>query len=123
MDSPPEIHAGAKATITEKGVYIVCCLVAPLSDYINVIVIVDDGNTAPAPVQATPTASNVLVNDKQTAFDAYNIGGNNYFKLRDLAHALNGSGKQFEVTWDGANNAILLTSGTAYTPPRHRAGL
>lgn len=64
---------------------------------------------------AAPTASKVLVNGAAISFDAYNIDGNNYFKLRDLAYALNGSAKQFEVTWDGTNNAILLTSGTAYT--------
>lgn len=64
---------------------------------------------------ANPTASNVLVNGKQIAFDAYNIGGNNYFKLRDLAYVLSESKKQFEVTWDGENNAILLSSNTAYT--------
>lgn len=115
-DGPPEILQGAKATITEKGVYIVHCLVAPLSDYIDAIVIVDGGNTDSIAVQATPTASDVLVNGSTTAFDAYNIVGNNYFKLRDLAYALNYTDKQFEVNWDGANNAIVLTTGVAYTP-------
>lgn len=134
-------NPGAKATL-EKGVYIVHCRVEPTDDYIDAIVIVDGGNTdsveetevdeAPvtevdeAPVteveevpmtevEAVPTASNVLVNGEETAFDAYNISGNNYFKLRDLAYALNGSDKQFDVTWDGINNAILLTSNSEYT--------
>jgi hypothetical protein len=65
---------------------------------------------------ATPTASKVLVNGKDTAFDAYLIDGSNYFKLRDLAFVINGTQKQFQVGWDGANNAISLTSKTAYTP-------
>jgi hypothetical protein len=73
------------------------------------------GTYALAEAEATPTASNVLVNGKQIAFDAYNIGGNNYFKLRDLACVLSGSDKQFEVTWDGENNTILLSSSTPYT--------
>lgn len=73
------------------------------------------GNYTLAQTTANQTASNVLVNGKQIAFDAYNIGGNNYFKLRDLAYALNGSNKQFEVTWDGENNTILLSSATPYT--------
>lgn len=68
-----------------------------------------------ASLTATPTASTVLVNGEETAFDAYNIADNNYFKLRDLAYVLNGSDKQFEVTWDAASNAIALTSGNAYT--------
>lgn len=70
--------------------------------------------TTPA-LTATPTASTVLVNGKSVAFDAYNISGNNYFKLRDLGYILSGTEKQFDVGWDGANNAISLTSDQAYT--------
>jgi hypothetical protein len=69
---------------------------------------------APA-LTATPTASKVLVDGQNVAFDAYNIAGNNYFKLRDLAYVLDGSVKQFSVSWDGANNAIALKSGEGYT--------
>jgi hypothetical protein len=58
----------------------------------------------------------VLVNGERVAFDAYMIAGNNYFKLRDLAYILDGTEKQFEVEWDGAQNAVMLTSGEAYTP-------
>ena len=66
-------------------------------------------------VSATPTASTVLVNGKQTAFDAYNIDGANYFKLRDLAFVLSGTAKQFQVGWDNASKTIALTSGQGYT--------
>jgi hypothetical protein len=65
---------------------------------------------------ASPTASTVLVNGKDVKFDAYLINDNNYFKLRDLAYVLSGTEKQFEVSWDGENNAIALTSGRSYTP-------
>jgi hypothetical protein len=64
---------------------------------------------------ATPTTATVLVDGKPVSFDAYNINGNNFFKLRDIAMALTGSAKQFEVGWDAAANAISLTSGSAYT--------
>ncbi|MDR1217313.1 MAG: hypothetical protein LBJ99_01875, partial [Oscillospiraceae bacterium] len=53
---------------------------------------------------------------KEFDFDAYSISGNNYFKLRDLAFTLSGTEKQFEVVWDGEANAIMITSGVAYTP-------
>lgn len=82
-----------------------------------------------ATVSATPTASKVLVNSQAVSFEAYTINGNNYFKLRDLAKALNGSEKQFEVGWDGPNNAIKITRGIAYTPdgtelvPSGRSGI
>jgi hypothetical protein len=89
---------------------------------------------ASAALTAIPTSSTVFVDSKSFErtidvdgsvyvdrsknfdFTAYNIGGNNYFKLRDLAFALSGTEKQFEVGWDGAANAITLTSGAAYTP-------
>lgn len=77
-------------------------------------------NTAPdaksESVLAAPTASKVLVNGKNVSFEAYNINGNNYFKLRDLAMSVNGSEKNFEVSWDAAKNAIALASNKAYTP-------
>lgn len=65
---------------------------------------------------AKPTASKVLVNGKAVEFDAYTINNNNYFKLRDLAQAVNKTDKNFEVTWDGKNNAINLISNKVYTP-------
>jgi len=64
---------------------------------------------------AKPTASAVLVNGNITAFESYNIGGYNYFKLRDLAYVLSGTEKQFEVSWDSSNKAISLISGQPYT--------
>jgi len=67
------------------------------------------------PIIAKPTAATVLVNGKNVAFDAYNISGNNYFKLRDLAYVLFGTVKQFEIGWDAANNAISLSSGQPYS--------
>jgi len=70
---------------------------------------------ATEPIKATKTSSAVMVNGKEVKFEAYNINNNNYFKLRDIAKALNGSEKQFEVTLDGAKNAINLLTGKAYT--------
>ncbi|MDF2926240.1 MAG: hypothetical protein K0R57_5154 [Paenibacillaceae bacterium] len=67
------------------------------------------------PASAVPTASKVLVNGKEVSFEAYTINGNNFFKLRDLAQAVSGSEKQFQVGWDAENNAISLESDKAYT--------
>ena len=73
------------------------------------------GLSAPSvPATASPTASRVLVDGVDTAFDAYSINDFNYFKLRDLAFVLNGSPKQFGVGWDGDKNAISLTNGAQY---------
>ena len=76
-------------------------------------------NVIPVPIlptrQATPTASKIIVNGTATVFDAYNIDGSNYFKLRDIASVVTGTGKQFSVTWDAEKNAINLLSQSAYT--------
>ncbi len=41
---------------------------------------------------------------------AYNIGGNNYFKLRDLGKMLN-----FGVGYDKSTRAVFINTGTGYT--------
>ena len=61
----------------------------------------------------------VLVDGKRVAFDAYlltdaNGGGTNYFKLRDVAHVLNGTKAQFNVGWDGA---ITVQTKAPYSSP------
>lgn len=67
------------------------------------------------PVTAVTNKAAVLVNGTDTSFEAYNINGSNYFKLRDLAYVVNGTQKQFAVGWDGVNKAISLTSNSPYT--------
>lgn len=64
---------------------------------------------------ATPTTSAVTVNGTTVSFQAYNIGGSNYFKLRDIAKALDGTDKQFEVGYDSTTSTITITSGSSYT--------
>ncbi|MGN0106903.1 MAG: stalk domain-containing protein [Hominilimicola sp.] len=71
--------------------------------------------TAAFAIDATPTASTVLVDGTEVKVNAYNIDGNNYFKLRDVAYMLNGTSKQFEVGYDGELNSIVLTSNQSYT--------
>ena len=66
-------------------------------------------------IAAIPTSSRIYVDGRLIEFEAYTINGNNYFKLRDLATAVRGSEKNFEVTWDGAKNAINLISHHDYT--------
>jgi|GEM_PF-4659094 len=67
-------------------------------------------------VTAQPTTAQVLIDGEPQDFVAYNIDGNNYFKLRDLAYALNGTPKQFNVVWDQQLKAITIQPLTAYVP-------
>jgi Copper amine oxidase N-terminal domain len=71
--------------------------------------------TQSAYIQAQTNNSIVMIDGEKMAFEAYTIDGYNYFKLRDLAMALNGSKKQFDVTWDGSKNAINLLTNQAYS--------
>lgn len=73
-------------------------------------------SAAPGSDGALPSTAAVVLDGKPVAFEAYNVGGNNYYKLRDLAMALSGTAKQFEVAYDAGSKAIRLTSGKAYTP-------
>ena len=65
---------------------------------------------------SNPTQSVVLVDGETVAFEAYTIKGSNYFKLRDLAMALNDTDKQFEIEYDNATKTINIISGASYTP-------
>ena len=56
---------------------------------------------------ATPTDSKIILNGERISPAAYNIGGNNYFKLRDLGMI------GFMVDWDEENNTIMISTGEA----------
>lgn len=63
------------------------------------------GGTAKVP---TPTLSKVFLDGKEIKLAAYNIGGNNYFKLRDMGDALG-----FVVRWDEVKRVIYIETEEA----------
>ena len=65
---------------------------------------------------ASPTNDKLEVDGSAQSPAAYKINDYNYFKLRDLAALLNGTGKQFSVGYDSNTGAVTLTSGQPYTP-------
>ncbi|WP_110462798.1 PDZ domain-containing protein [Ruminiclostridium sufflavum] len=106
--------SGNSSTLKGTGVYTVIASPEAAMGASFVVVVRDEPATAET-VTATPTASKVLVNGSSVSFEAYTINGNNYFKLRDLAKVLSGTGKQFNVSWDGTSKVINLVSGSPYT--------
>lgn len=68
--------------------------------------------TAPA----TPSTMPIIVGGIQLPFGAYNVNGNNYVKLRDVAMAINGTQKQIAIDYNETTKAIDITVGQAYTP-------
>jgi len=64
------------------------------------------------PISGTPASAataNVMVDGTPIAIPAYNIGGNNHIRLRDLAEAFNGTSAGFNIGWWGE-----LVPGEAY---------
>jgi hypothetical protein len=61
---------------------------------------------------ALPTGSTLSVNGDQTLCSAYTIGGNNYFKLRDIAAIVD-----FSVEWDSVTGTVRIDTGKGYTKP------
>ncbi|WP_433921149.1 subtype B tannase [Paenibacillus taichungensis] len=58
----------------------------------------------------------VKVNNEDVAASTYEHDGSVYLKLRDLAMAVAGSDKQFEITWEPTKKTVNLVSGKSYTP-------
>ncbi|MCL2436844.1 MAG: hypothetical protein FWD00_02275 [Clostridiales bacterium] len=73
-----------------------------------------------APVFEIPVPERVVVSTQALMIDGelvettqpYNIDGSNYFRLRDLAALMNGTGSQFNVTFEAPY--IVVTTGEAY---------
>lgn len=59
--------------------------------------------------EAVISGSKIYLEGREIQLAAYYIGGNNYFKLRDIAKALD-----FCVTWDGRTDEIGINTSEAY---------
>lgn len=64
--------------------------------------------------EIVPTTATLSVADRDLPLVAYNIKGNNYYKLRDLALALNGTEASISVEWNGVEEKIVVTKGESY---------
>ena len=66
-------------------------------------------------VTASPTNDKLTVNGTAQDPTIFKLdGGDNYFKIRDLAAMLNGTEKQFAVGYDGAKQSVTATTGQGY---------
>lgn len=128
----PAYLPGAAVTLSEPGDYIATFRYDSMNGsseaYIKVVasnLVETDKKKVPVKtpkvsdvksIKALPTNSKVMIDGVEKSFEAYNIDGSNYFKLRDIAMVINGSKKQFEVEWNNEKQSINLISNKAYTP-------
>lgn len=66
--------------------------------------------------ETAPVSQALRVDGKPAVCSAYDIGGETWFRLRDVAQALNATGSRFSVSWDAEARAVTLTTGEAYEP-------
>ena len=59
---------------------------------------------------ASPTTQTFYVDGRQVQFEAYQIHGNNFVKLRDIGQAVD-----FGVTYDSATNSVHIAPDSPYT--------
>lgn len=111
LDSLGEGAHRLEVTLSDGKGYIAPARVYTL-DYTDGTVRITAGYTAPK-VQLTGQKLSVDGAAKNT--EIYNIDGSNYFKLRDMAALLNGTGSQFSVVYDAARKTIVVVTGAAYT--------
>lgn len=57
--------------------------------------------------KAQKTTANLMIDEKTVTLDAYNIDGNNCFKLREIGELLN-----FEVKWNEERNFVQIDTAT-----------
>ena len=67
-------------------------------------------------VEAKPTGRTIYVDAKPVTCAAYEIEGETYFKLRDLAALFKDTSAEFSVEWDAATQTVVLDSKKKYAP-------
>lgn len=66
--------------------------------------------------EVVPSGQALSVNGEAIECEKYNIDGENYFKLRDLAWLLRGTLARFSVDYDFPTNTVTVLTGEAYAP-------
>ncbi len=83
----------------------------------EVLSMLDSSNrpAVPAKPRVALSTQKLAVNAQEQSAKIYNIGGSNFFKLRDMAALLNGTGSQFSVSYDPERSTVVIRTGAAYT--------
>ncbi|MDO4552260.1 MAG: hypothetical protein Q4C22_01870 [Bacillota bacterium] len=63
---------------------------------------------------ATASPQNITYNGNPVSMEVYNIDGNNYFKLRDVAALMDGTGSGFSLGYDANVRTMYAVKGESY---------
>lgn len=66
-------------------------------------------------IEATPTMTDILLDDEFYTAGVYNIEGNNYFQLRDVAQILSEGSSKFDIGWDQNRKMIQIIPNRKYS--------
>lgn len=66
-------------------------------------------------VSAIQSSAQVYLNDSSISISGYVIGGNTYYKLRDLAYALRDTTSCFDVEWNAVENQVEVYTQQPYS--------
>lgn len=66
-------------------------------------------------VSASRSGAEVFLNDSPASISGYVIGGNTYYKLRDLAYALRETSSCFDVAWNAGENRVEVYTRRPYS--------
>lgn len=77
---------------------------------------------ASGPVSATRTSAQIYLNDSSVSLTGYEIGGSNYFKLRDLAYALKDTTSCFDLAWNAGANRVEVYTQRPYAGEKEESG-
>lgn len=64
---------------------------------------------------AKPSLTKIIADSESTSVNAYNIGGYNFYKIRDLQYVCANTECAFTADWDEVNQAIELMTGKPET--------
>ncbi len=90
-----------------------------LKQYYNVVSQeLSDGFNMPTVIEkkkATVSKASITVDGAVVPLQTYTIDGYTYFKLRDIAIVVDGTKKQFDVSWDGTRKIIQILPESSYS--------
>jgi len=103
-----------EVTKNTDGTYSLTMPSSAVTVSVNYVPLFETPVTTPASKNAVLSAHKIYLDGVLQTVQVYNIGGNNYFKLRDVAQIMNGTNCQFSVGF--VSKIVSTTTGAAYTP-------